>query len=637
VARVFVVNPRLFRLSASNYYGLCLALCLGTALNAHASSTSLPSPYFREAEFYRHQSQPLLALGSLLAARQTSLPDAERSTAELLLGQLYRDYALPGQAADSLQRAAGSGVGSLRGKAWWDLAMQRYRRGEYERANAALARTTGLLPYELEQQRPLLQAQILLALNRNAEAVALLNAWQPIQHQDPYTRYNVGVALVRAGDLLQGAGMLDSVGTMPAPDPESQALRDQANLAMGYGFLRADHGATARPLFKRVRLEGPHASLALLGAGWAELAPDGARQQNLYLSPVGCVEDPARVLPESLLILRRPPRAACDRERTFKSRVFFEQAPGAGSEAERYRRALVPWQTLIRRSPADAAVQEALLAVPYAYSRLKGREQAIEHYRNAIRLYEAERRQLQRAAQRIRETPLPAAGAVGDGGLLPAWALPRAEDGLYLGALFASHSFQSALHDLQALRTLARTLTPLEPRFDSLAARLDGSAAAVAGSADTPVSPTTDDADDAAAAAELVASVDAAPVPPSERRITYFGVFDFIPPTETPPALPSAPAVEERRLPESPPPPRRRSTRTDTSETPFERYQRLRNRLELVQAQVLAAEDSHEQALREMALAEIARQQERLDTYLAQARFSLARLLDPAVTGTPGE
>jgi tetratricopeptide (TPR) repeat protein len=640
VARVFVVNPRLFRLSASNY-GLCLALCLvlglGAAAAVQASSTSQPSPYFREAEFYRHQSQPVLALGSLLAARQSGQLEAERNATELLLGQLYRDYALPGQAADSLQRAAGSGVGSLRGKAWWDLAMQRYHRGEYERAHAALARTTGLLPYELEQQRPLLQAQILLALNRNAEAVALLNAWQPIQHQEPYTRYNVGVALVRAGDLLQGAGMLDSVGTMPAPDAELQALRDQANLAMGYGFLRADHGATARPLFKRVRLEGPHSSLALLGAGWAELAPDGARQQNLYLSPVGCVEDPARVLPESLLILRRPPRAACDRERTFKSRVFFEHAPGAASEAERYRRALVPWQILIRRSPADPAVQEALLAVPYAYSRLKGREQAIEHYRNAIRLYEAERRKLQRSAQLVRETPLPTAGTTADGTLLPAWTLPRAEDGLYLGALFASHPFQAALRDLQALRALARTLTPLEPRLDSLATRLEGSAAAVADSADAPAPATTAETDDAAAAAELVASVDAAPESPSERRITYFGVFDFMPPTETPPALPPAPVTEERRPPEAPPLPRRRRVHSDTSETPFERHQRLRNRLELMQAQVLAAEDSHEQALREMTLAEIARQQERLDTYLAQARFSLARLLDPAVTGAPGE
>lgn len=628
-----MVTPRLFRLLTSNY-GLCLALVLGIGAPAQlrAASDGLPSPYYREAEYYRHQSQPLLALGSLLAAQQQeSLRDGERNAAELLLGQLYRDYALPGQAADSLQRATGSGVGSLRGKAWWELAQQRYRRGEYERANAALARTTGLLPYELEQQRPLLQAQILMALNRNAEAVALLNAWQPIQHQDPYTRYNVGVALVRAGDLLQGAGMLDSVGTMPAPDAELQALRDRANLAMGYGFLRADHGATARPLFKRVRLEGPHSSLALLGAGWAELAPDGTRQQNLYLSPVGCVEDPARVLPESLLILRRPPRAACDRERTFKARVFFEQAPGAGSEAERYRRALVPWQTLIRRNPADPAVQEALLAVPYAYARLKGRELAIEHYRNAIRLYETERRQLERTAQQVREAPVSAAA---DGAALSAWNLPRPEDGLYLGALFASHPFQAALRDLQALRTLARTLTPLEPRLDYLATRLDGGALTVADSTNAPA--TTAETDDAAAADELVASVEAAPQSPGERRITYFGVFDFMPPAEAAPALTSAPATEERLAPETPTPPRRR-VRSDTSETPFERYQRLRNRLELMQAQVLAAEDSQEQVLRDMTLAELARHQARLDTYLAQARFSLARLLDPAVTESPGE
>lgn len=611
---------------------LALALCTGAVAAAPAETPQLPSPYYREAEFYRHQSEPLLALGSLLAAQKQDLPDQERSASDLLLGQLYRDYELPGQAADSLQRASGTGVGSLRGKAWWELALQRYRRGDYERASAALARSTGLLPYELEQRRPLLQAQILLAQNRGAEAAALLKGWQPIQQQEPYTRYNVGVALVRAGDLLQGAGMLDSVGTMAAPDAESQALRDQANLAMGYGFLRTDQGATARPLLKRVRLGGPHSNLALLGAGWAELAPDGKPQMNLYLSPVGCVEDATRVLPESLLILRRPPRSACDRERTFKSRVFFEQAPGAASEAERYRRALIPWQTLIRRNPADAAVQEALLAVPYAYSRLKDREQAIEHYRNAISRYETEREHLQHTVRALREAPLRTATAAASEPMF-AWTLPRAEDVLILGPLMASDTFQAALRDLQSLRSLAEALKAMQTRLDGFEpGRKDR--IEVTDGAETISEPITDKA----APVDAAAATAAPGKPEEEQRITYFGVFDFLPPpvetADAPPAAPAATADDPVTEPVPAPPPRRRRVQEQAS--PAERQAQLRTRLDVLQAEVLAAEKVHEKSLRSLGLAEIAIHQERLDTYLAQARFSLARLLDPAVADTPG-
>lgn len=642
---MFVVSLRLSHLArVVRQPWLALALCTGAGAAA-SPHPPLQSPHYREAQYYRHQAQSLFALASLLAAQKQGLLDAERNTVELLLGQLYREHELPGQAADSLQRASGVGVGSLRGRAWWELAVQRYQHGDYRRADDAIKRTTGLLPYELEQRRPLLQAQILIGMNRNAEAAALLGAWQPIQEQEPYTRYNVGVAMVRAGDLLQGAGMLDSVGTMPAPSAELLALRDQANLAMGYGFLRADHGATARPMFKRVRLEGPFSSLALLGAGWAELAPDGNRQQNLYLSPVGCVEDPARVLPESLLILRRPPREACDRERTFKTRVFFEQAPGADAEAERLRRALVPWQTLIARIPADPAVQEAMLAVPYAYTRLKGREQAVEHYRSAITQYEAERRQLQQIAHLIRETSLPPVPRQDNEERLPAWALPRPQDSLYLGPLFASHPFQAGLGDLRKLRELTRALTTLDTRLTRLAPPLDGghTQAFEAGEARSPLdTPGGETADRQEPPAE-----DELPDPPgASRRITYFGVFDFLPPEEIPTGAAAAGAgadttpvdaegradgaVPDAAMPRNPEP-RARGGRS------AEQHQQLRMRLDRLQAQVQTAQDAQENQLREMALTELAQQQARLDTYLAQARFSLARLLDPTVASQTGD
>ena len=121
-----------------------------------------------------------------------------------------------------------------------------------------------------------------------------------------------------------------------------QALRDKANLAIGYARLQSGQPAAARAAFERVRLSGPQSSKALLGAGWADAA---ARQ--------------------------------------------FESA-------------LLPWQELQGRNLLDAAVQESYLAVPYAFAELGAMAQAVEYYERAITAYDAERARINEAIAAIR-------------------------------------------------------------------------------------------------------------------------------------------------------------------------------------------------------------------------------------------
>ena len=52
-----------------------------------------------------------------------------------------------------------------------------------------------------------------------------------------------------------------------APTEELAALRDKANLALGYAWLKADRPADAKRVLQRVRLEGPQSNKALLGVG----------------------------------------------------------------------------------------------------------------------------------------------------------------------------------------------------------------------------------------------------------------------------------------------------------------------------------------------------------------------------------
>ncbi len=55
-----------------------------------------------------------------------------------------------------------------------------------------------------------------------------------------------------------------------------------------------------------------------------------------------------------------------------------------------FKRALVPWLALRKRSLLDSAVQESFLTVPYAYIQLGAPGQAAEYYNSAIDSFDAE-------------------------------------------------------------------------------------------------------------------------------------------------------------------------------------------------------------------------------------------------------
>ena len=59
---------------------------------------------------------------------------------------------------------------------------------------------------------------------------------------------------------------------MDAERPELLALKDRANLALGFAYLQANEPAKARVALERVRLNGPYSNKALLGTGWADAA-----------------------------------------------------------------------------------------------------------------------------------------------------------------------------------------------------------------------------------------------------------------------------------------------------------------------------------------------------------------------------
>ena len=325
--------------------------------------------------------------------------------AELLSGGLYLSLGLHGEATRIFNGLlAGSVPQSVSDRAHFYLARIGYQRGYYDEAAASLARIRAPLAGNLEPERKLLEANVLMAQGRHAEAAAKLQDWTDTSDWAAYARFNLGVALVRAGETERGRPFLEWVGTREVRGDEQRSLRDRANLALGYALLQQREPEPAALALSRVRLDGPFTNRALLGLGWAE------------------------------------------------------------ADAGRSERALVPWLELRERPLLDAAVQESFLAVPYAYAKLASNGQAAQHYQFAVSAYADERRRIDESIVAIQgggflDTILAAAPPGGDIGWL--WQLenaPEAPHTRYLYHLLASHEFQEGLRNYRDLRIMQRNL-----------------------------------------------------------------------------------------------------------------------------------------------------------------------------------
>jgi tetratricopeptide (TPR) repeat protein len=405
----------------SRVAGLLLA-ALGCVF-ATAAPAGEPGPvrdlYYGDALFHFYQDDHFTALTRLLVARSAGRVPHHEAEAELLLGGLYLHYGQHLRAEQIFTGLLDSQAGpDVRDRAWFYLGKLRYQRGFYPEALEAFARVTGELPPELASQRPMLVAQSHLALGQFDQAVALLEGWQGPETWSAYARYNLGVALVRLGRLEEGARQLDRVGRDPAPTAERRDLRDKANLALGYAYLQQSLDGAAEPVLARVRLKGPFSTKALLGMGWSRAAQG------------------------------------------------------------RFEAALTPWLELEDRDLLDSAVQESLLAIPYAYGHLAAHGEAAARYEGALAAFDAEIHRLDEAIDRARQ-----------GGLVPAvlkaddpdigrwfWELREIGDGVesrYLYHLIADHHFQEGLRNVRDLMALEQHLADWTDKLGAFADMVD--------------------------------------------------------------------------------------------------------------------------------------------------------------------
>jgi len=381
---------------------LLFALPASAATQAPAAVRDLQ---YGEALYYFFQQDYFDSIVRLQIAQQQQRLPNHAEEAELLLGGLDLAYGLRDAADRIFQKllTQENVAADIHNRAWFYLAKLSYQRGDSERALTALQHVGGSMSETTRVEANHLQSLLLLQLGRNAETIALLESAAANRYWGPYLKYNLAVAHIRNREFSEGMQQLEQLGDATAHNDELRLLRDKANLALGYSYLQHGEPERSRQALERVRLQGPLSGKALLGAGWAN------------------------------------------------------------AEADAYGRALVPWMELGSRDTADPAVQEALLAIPYAMTKLQLHGRAVQQYNTAIQSLLAEHSLLDQSIEAIQRgkllQALEEAGEHSRGGWLQQLGIVSKSPALrYQVTMMASHDFQEAVKNYMDLGSLQHNL-----------------------------------------------------------------------------------------------------------------------------------------------------------------------------------
>jgi hypothetical protein len=398
---------------------------LGLGLTALLAVTrcfggELKDLHFGEALYYAHQEQYLEALERLDAelGQHHDLDEPELDTlhfhvgeAEFSVGDFELNYRMHHRAGRAIKAVLEGNVDeAVRNEAAYRLARIHFQKDQLEEALHALDRIHGRIPEALRHEVEFLRANVYLASGRPADATSVLEGLQGAAGLKGFAEYNLGIALLQEQRGPDAVEQLDKAGKIDANAEAAKAIRDKSNLVLGDLLFESKNFARAQLSFDRVRLEGPFSNHALLRSGWAAMS------------------------------------------------------------SENYDRAIVPWSVLVDRDVTDGAVQEALLALPYAYSKLNINGRAALMYGRALETFSKERERVDASIESIRAGKFLKALVREEIHQDKDWVirlrtLPETPETYYLAALMASHDFQTALQNYLDLEDVRKKLGAWQSSF----------------------------------------------------------------------------------------------------------------------------------------------------------------------------
>ena len=410
-------------------YLVLFAFCASTGLGAaDASKSERRDLFLGEAFFYASQGEYFDAISrldnELSQFHRLDEPNLDpfhlqANHAEFSVGDFELYYRMHKRAGRAIKAVLDGNVSEeIRNEAAYRLARIYYEKSQPVEALQAIERVSGKMPERVRDEEQFLRAQIYMVNGRFSDAVKILEDMRDTKGFRGFAGYNLGMALFLQGKEKAGISQLEKAGLVRADNEATEAIRDKANLVLGYRLLDAKNYEQAKLYLDRVRLVGPFSDKALLGSGWAAV------------------------------------------------------------ELKQFDRALVPWSILSKRNPTDKAVQESLLGVPYAYAQLELHGRSALLYGEALEVFEKELARVNASIESVRSGNFLAALVREELKQDKDWAiklreLPDAPETWYLTQLMASNDFQSSLRNYQDLEDLRQRLDAWVGYLDSYEEMID--------------------------------------------------------------------------------------------------------------------------------------------------------------------
>ena len=285
---------------------------------------------YGEILFDYYRNDEISALTHILIAQKHNELGHHGNSAELLSGVIYLNLGMLAKAQGIFNRLLTEKdlKNELLAKLEFYLAKLHYKQGDYQEAKRRLSQVYASLELALRDESLIMLSNIALSANELEQARQWL---EPISNDSEllaYSRFNLGILWLKAGELEQALPFLGKVFLTIEPTDTQRSLQDKAKIALGYYYLKQQNYELAKSQFLSVRLESSYTNKALLGIGW----------------------------------------------------VYAAQ--------EQYQKALTHWLTLAQKDLRDIAVQEGLLAIPYAYQKLEAMQPALQRYLAASQAYQ---------------------------------------------------------------------------------------------------------------------------------------------------------------------------------------------------------------------------------------------------------
>ena len=329
---------------------IALLLSLGTSLGSsaalarHIDAEKITNPLLGHAYYKHQQGQQFQAMAMLMAADKQNRLGNDKQLGQLFLAHNFTELGLHQEAIKIYEQLAkhDNNKQEIKDIAWLESAKLHLQQGRFEITLTSLANIKQSLDKEQEADFKAAKSRALLETGRLKEALTTLPRISDDSTWALYQSFNIGERLIDEHRNKNGAMILHHIGKLDSnEDNEIEAIKDQANLALGFSLLKIKQAQKARKYLEQVRLKSHLSNIALLGMGWS-----------------------------------------------YSIEANHEQA-------------LVFWMELKNRRNSSAYGYETFLAVPYALGQAGAHQQAIEHYKAAQNQINADTEAMNEAKKKI--------------------------------------------------------------------------------------------------------------------------------------------------------------------------------------------------------------------------------------------